>query len=80
MKSLLKFVILSAWLLFVAALWKNCQLPAGSTTVWSLPSLGMLSISRKIADVRPTTGSLPYSGSAGWPGPELLPVIPVTGR
>ena len=74
MKVFLKFVILGAWLLFLAALWQNGQVSATNTAARSLPSLGMLSISRKMTEARQTTRSV------AWPNPALLLVIPVTGR
>ncbi len=80
MKVLLKFVILCAWLLFVAALWQNSRLPVSSTLVWSRPSLGMLSISRKMTETQLPGHQLPDMQSVTWPANELLLVIPVTSR
>ena len=80
MKVLLKFVILCAWLLFVAALWQNCRVPVTSPVAWSHPSLGMLSISRKMTDAQLAVHRLPDMQSVAGPAPQLFLITPATSR
>ena len=79
MKVLLKFTILCAWLLFVAALWKIHQAPASQVAGRSLPVSGWLSISRKMTDSQVATQPPSDPQSMAWPTPELYLAIPTTG-
>ncbi len=80
MKVLLKFVVLVAWLVFAAALWQNRWIPQATTaTSWSLPSLGMFSISRKVTEARLPVSSLTDRRSLAWPTPDLLIQLPASG-
>ena len=78
MKVLLKFTILCAWLLFVAALWQIHRTPATSLAGRSSPLSG-LSISRKMADARAIVQPLPDPSTLVWPAPDLRLTIPATG-
>ena len=80
MKPLLKLIILFAWLYFIAALWQSGQAAAAPPVAWSLPSPGVLSISRKVTDSRRTGHDLPAPPSVARPMPALLLAVPVAGH
>ncbi len=73
MKVLLKFVVLGAWVLFAAALWQTRQSqPIAGAASWTLPSLGMFSISRKVNEARISVSPLSERSSLAWPTPDML--------
>ncbi len=76
MKVFLKFTILCAWLLFVAALWQTGRAPANTIAG---RSSGLLSISRKMTDGPVAAQPLPDPQTMAWPTHELYLTIPTTG-
>jgi len=76
MKVFLKFTILCAWLLFVAALWQTRRASANSIAG---RSSGLLSISRKMTDGKVAVQPPTDPQSMAWPTSELYLTIPTTG-
>ena len=80
MKILLKFVILAAWVMFAVALWQTRQTAASGTAVHALPSLGLLSISRKMNESQSPVRPLTDQPSLAWPNPTIIMAMPVIDR
>ncbi len=79
MKVLLKFTILCAWLLFVAALWQIHRAPASQVAGRSLPTSGLLSISRKMTDSQAAAQPLSDPQPMHWPTRDLQLTLPAIG-